>query len=106
MQEVMTMAEPRSIDELRGILREHLPVLRERYAIEWLGVFGSYVRGEETPRSDLDLLVRFRVTPGLLRFVELENALGDLLGVHVDLVMAESLKPHIGERVLAEVQPL
>ena len=50
--------------------------------------------------------VRFHQTPELLPFVELENYLGDLLGLRVDLVMAEALKPNIGQRVLAEVELL
>lgn len=100
------MVEPRDIDELRRILRQHLPLLRARYGVESLGLFGSYVRGEAGPESDLDLLVRFHQTPGLIRFVELENYLSDLLGLRVDLVMAEALKPDVGQRVLAEVESL
>lgn len=100
------MTEPRDVDELRRILRQHLPLLRESYGVEWLGLFGSYVRGEASPKSDLDLLVRFHQTPGLIRFVQLENYLSDLLGLRVDLVMAEALKPNIGQRVLAEVESL
>lgn len=98
------MTQPRDIAELRGILRQHLPLLRERYGVAWLGLFGSYLRHEAGPDSDLDVLVRFSQTPGLIRFVELENHLSDLLGVRVDLVMAEALKPNIGQRVLAEVE--
>ena len=98
------MAETRDIAELRSLLRQHLPLLQERYGVASLGLFGSYVRREAGPESDLDILVRFRQTPGLLRFIELENFLSDLLGVRVDLVMAEALKPHIGQRVLAEVE--
>ena len=98
------MAEPRDIAELQGILREQLPLLRECYGVESLGLFGSYVRREAGPESDLDILVRFRHTPGLIRFIELENHLADLLGVRVDLVMAEALKPGVGQRVLAEVE--
>ena len=100
------MPGPHDINALRHSLQQELPLLRERYGVDSLGVFGSYVRGEAGPESDLDLLVRFRHTPGLIRFVELENHLSDLLGVKVDLVMAEALKPKIGERVLAEVQTL
>ena len=48
----------------------------------------------------------FAVTPGLFRFVELENHLTDLLGVKVDLVMRDALKPAIGQRVLAEMMPV
>jgi len=100
------MAQPHDLDELRRVLLQHLPLLRERYGVESLGMFGSYVRGEANSKSDLDLLVRFHQTPGLIRFVELENYLSDLLGLRVDLVMAEALKPNIGQRVLAEVESL
>ena len=100
------MAEQRELDEIRRILRQHLPLLRSHYGVEWLGVFGSYVRGEASPQSDLDLLVRFHRTPGLIRFLNLENYLSDLLGLRVDLVMAEALKPNIGQRILAEVEAL
>ena len=99
-------AGPRDVAELRAALRRQLPLLRERHGVESLGLFGSYVRHEAGPDSDLDVLVRFREVPGLIRFVELENYLSDLLGVRVDLVMADALKPAVGERVLAEVEPV
>ena len=100
------MPQRRDIDDVRATLRQHMPLLRERYGVESLGLFGSYARGESSPDSDLDLLVRFHQTPGLIRFVELENYLSDLLKIRVDLVMAEALKPAIGRRVLAEVESL
>ena len=100
------MGGPRTTSEFREILRRELPRLRQRYAVESLGIFGSYVRGEVGPDSDLDVLVRFDRNPGLFGFVELENHLSDLLGVRVDLVMADALKPNIGRRVLAEVEPI
>jgi hypothetical protein len=95
---------PRDIDQLRRSLRHHMPELRKRYGVEFLGLFGSYLHGNAGDDSDLDLLVRFYRTPGLLGFVELENHLSDMLGVRVDLVMAEALKPSIRRRVLAEVE--
>ena len=100
------MAGQQNIAQIRDILRQQLPLLTEHYRVASLGLFGSYVRGEARPDSDLDILVRFRQTPGLLRFIELENYLSDLLGVRVDWVMAEALKPHIGQRILAEVLPV
>lgn len=83
-------------------LRAELPVLTERYHVSSLGLFGSYLRGTQRPDSDLDILVTFSVTPSLFRLVELENHLSDLLGVKVDLVMRDSLKPRIGEEILRE----
>jgi predicted nucleotidyltransferase len=100
------MAETNQIKRFQSILRAEFPRLAERYSVTSLGLFGSTVRGEAHAASDLDILVRFEHAPGLLRFIELENYLGDLLGVPVDLVMADALKSHIGARILAEVVPV
>ncbi|HET9169746.1 MAG TPA: nucleotidyltransferase family protein [Actinospica sp.] len=88
------------------MLREHLPELRGRYAIQSLGVFGSWARGEQGPASDLDVLVEFSETPGLIRYVELQQELSDLLGIRVDLVMRRALRPRIGRRIIAETIPV
>ena len=91
------------LDHLLHQLRRHLPELATRYHVRSLGVFGSYVRGEQQRDSDVDVLVTFDQIPGLLKFIELENYLSDLLGLRVDLVMRDALKPAIGEQILAEV---
>lgn len=91
---------------LRQQLREQLPVLSAQYGVESLAIFGSFVRGEQGDDSDLDILVTFHTTPGLLKFIALENYLSDLLGVKVDLVMKESLKPSIGSRIISEAMPV
>jgi len=90
----------------KRILRAHLPALRERYAVTSLGVFGSYVRGEQKKRSDLDVLVEFERAPSLFKYGELEDHLSDLVGIKVDLVMKKTLKPYIGRNILAEVVSL
>lgn len=91
-----------SLDEVIRILREHLPELRERWDVKTLGIFGSSVHGEAGPWSDLDILVEFENAPSFFEFVELEDHLGDLLGVRVDLVMKTALRPEIGRRILEE----
>ena len=91
-----------SLERICQVLERHLPVLRERYHIRSLGLFGSYVRGEQSAESDLDVLVTFSEVPSLLRFVALENELSDLLGVQVDLVMRDALKPRLSARILEE----
>ncbi|MGD1850611.1 MAG: nucleotidyltransferase family protein, partial [Cyanophyceae cyanobacterium] len=89
-------------------LTQYLPQLRENYGITRLGIFGSYQRGEQRPDSDLDILVEYDPERryGLLTFCTIENELSDRLGVIVDLVMKEGLKPRIGDRILSEVQYL
>lgn len=100
------MAFARDVVQLQKVLRQHLPTLAERYSVATLGLFGSYVRHENRPDSDLDILVTFTETPSLLRLIELENHLSDLLGLKVDLVMRDALKPEIGKRILREVVPI
>ena len=95
------------LDDLRRKLRAQLPALRERYGVQCLGVFGSFVRGEQHAESDLDLLVEFDDRPlSLFQFIALENELSDAFGVKVDLVEKSALKPAIGRHVLAEVVPV
>lgn len=92
------------VQDVTARLRQELPRLRKEYAIRMLGVFGSYVRGEQGERSDLDILVEFRKVPGMFRFLELERELSSMLGVRVDLVQKEALKPAIGRRIMQEIQ--
>lgn len=89
--------------EIQITLKSYMAKLKEEYQIARLGMFGSYVRNEQTPASDLDLLVTFQSTPSLFKFVALENYLSDLLGVKVDLVMESALKPRIGEYIRKEL---
>jgi len=77
-------------------------MLAERYSVEKLEVFGSYRRNEQRSDSDLDILVTYHEVPTLLGFIALENYLSDTLDVKVDLVMKDSLKPKIGQRILRE----
>ena len=96
----------RPVDRYIATLHELLPELAEKYHVRSLEVFGSYVRDEQTPESDLDVLVTFDKTPGLLQYISLENHLSDLLGVKVDLVMKSALKPRIGQNILREAVPV
>jgi len=100
-------SHPPQLDELRQRLRRRLPELRSEYGVLSLGLFGSRVRGDALDHSDLDVLVEFGDRPlSLLQFLALEHRLTDLLGVKVDLVEKDGLKPAIGRRILQEVVPL
>ena len=85
------------------ILTDHRQELERRYHISLLGLFGSRLHREHREDRDLDVLVTFSRTPGLLQFSSLQYHLSDLLGVKVDLVMRDALKPGIGSRILKEV---
>jgi uncharacterized protein len=101
-----SVRQPPPIEPIIQQLQNILPQLREEYDVEQLGIFGSYVRNEQHANSDVDILVSFRHTPGLLKYISLEQYLSDVLGVRVDLVMESALKPTIGARIRAEVRSL
>lgn len=94
-----------NLEKIIKILKGHKEELKLKYGIRELGIFGSYVRGEEKESSDIDILVDFEhdVRLSLLDFIELEIYLSDLLGIKVDLVDKQALKPKIGRQVLNEV---
>ena len=100
------MARIHTLEEILELLRQQLPMLVERYSVEKLELFGSYVRAEQDQNSDLDILVTFKEVPSLLTFIAIENYLTDLLGVKVDLVMKDSLKPRIGQQIFREAIPV
>lgn len=95
----------KDIEEIKARLGELKPSLKERFRVRSIGVFGSYVKGEEENKSDLDVLVEFEESAdlSLLDFVALENHLSEELGVRVDLVEKNTLKPRIGKHILKEV---
>jgi predicted nucleotidyltransferase/predicted XRE-type DNA-binding protein len=71
-----------------------------------LRVFGSLATGRDNERSDIDLLATFEPGIDLFDMVQLEFALSELLGVDVDVVPENSLRPFLKERVLSEAVPL
>ena len=68
-----------------------------------LEVFGSYVREEHGPDSDVDVLIDYTEAPSLLKLIDLENYLSEHLGIQADVVTKNGLKPRYRERILAEV---
>lgn len=94
-----------NLEMIMNILKEHKEELRRRYGVKEIGIFGSYLRGENKEGSDLDILVEFEEDANidLLEFVNMENYLSDRLGIKVDLVEKSALKPRIGKHILNEV---
>ena len=69
-----------------------------------MGIFGSVVKDSQTSTSDIDILVEFSQSIGMVKFLQLENSLQKLLGAKVDLVTRKALKKHIGQQILKEIQ--
>ena len=92
------------VEQIMIKLKENLPFFEEKYKVKTLGVFGSYIRGEQKKKSDVDILVEFEKSIGLLDFVGMELELTELLGKKVDLVPKNALKLRIGKHILEEVK--
>lgn len=91
------------IKKIQGIK----PFLEEKYNIIQIGLFGSIVKGLETEKSDVDILVDFNEEGiGLFKFMELEEEFQKIINRKVDIVCKDALKPRIGRQILKEVQYL
>ncbi len=98
---------PISRDEVVEILREHQDLFH-RFGVCSVSLFGSVVRDEARPMSDVDLMVEFLPGQpgGLFRYVELKHALEGLLGRPVDLITKGNIKPRLQARILSECLPV
>ncbi|MGD0012335.1 MAG: nucleotidyltransferase family protein [Terriglobia bacterium] len=94
------------IEELLGSKREEILRLAEKHGGRNVRVFGSVVRGEAGPGSDIDLLIDLEAGRSLLEHAALLLELEDLLGRKVDVVTERGLRPRVRDRVLSEAQPL
>ncbi len=84
---------------------ERSQMILRGYGISRLGLFGSFVRGEQRQSSDVDFLVEF--LPGMKTFDNFMNTsffLEDLMGRRVDLVTPEGLSPYIGPHIMKELE--
>jgi len=99
----MRRTQVKALENIICVLKDHKKELAEQYRVSEIGIFGSYVRGKQHKKSDVDILVDFYETPSLLQFIHLENYLTDLLGINVDLVMKKALRKYIGQEILKEV---
>jgi uncharacterized protein len=92
----------KSIEEIKSIIESHKDEILRRYGVIEIGIFGSYMRGEQKAKSDIDVLVEFEKPVSLLDLVSLENYLSDILVIKVDLVPKNSIRPELKEDILAE----
>ena len=90
-----------NLEELRSVLTKNRTVLRDRFKVKKIGVFGSFVRGEEGKDSDVDILVDLSEPIGW-EIVDLKEFLEEILGFEVDLVTVKALKAELSEIILKE----
>jgi len=92
----------KTLEEIKKILAENKKLLEEKYKIKEIKIFGSYARHEQKKRSDVDILVDFYEVPDLLKFIEIERYLEELLGVKVDLVRKVVLRAELKDKIIKE----
>lgn len=88
--------------EIEETLKRYKPFLCEKFKVKEIGVFGSYARGEESEKSDVDILVEFYAPIGW-EFIDLKEFLEEILGREVDLVTMRALKSQLKDNILKEV---
>lgn len=86
---------------LQRITRRILPVLKRNSVVK-AGIFGSYARGEEKKKSDVDILVQLKGRKSLLDVIRLERELKNVLGKNVDVLTYQAIHPYLKERILQE----
>jgi predicted nucleotidyltransferase len=92
-----------TLEELKNKLTQQKSILRDKYKVSRIGIFGSYIRSEQTQKSDIDILIDYEEAPSLFTLIELEHYLEDVLNSKVDLVTQKGIKPHLKESILDEV---
>lgn len=84
------------------IFTAHKDELAERFSVESIAIFGSVAKGAENPDSDIDILIRFKNTPGLFGFIDLKQYLETISGRTIDLVTENALKKQMRDDILKE----
>jgi len=95
----------KNLKKLKEIRDKIFPILK-RYGVKKASVFGSYVRGEQTRKSDIDILVEFNAEKSLLDLAGLKIELEEKLGMKVDILTYKSLHPLIKDHILKEQEVL
>ena len=92
----------KKIEQIKKILTSQKDILKNKYDVKEIGIFGSYVNGNYNEESDIDILVEFSKPIGLIKFIKLEEYLKDMLGIKVDLVLRDGIKPALKSNILKQ----
>jgi predicted nucleotidyltransferase len=92
----------KTLAQIYQVLQEHKGELADRFKVSKLGIFGSYARGDQDEQSDLDVIVEFAQPVGF-EFIHLADRLEELVGMKVDLLTPDSIKPNRRESIFSSV---
>ncbi len=95
-----------TLEEVKLQLQTLKPTLKKRFKVETIDIFGSFARGDQNEKSDLDVLVTYSEIVDFLLISRLRRYLRRKLRMKVDVVSKEFLNEHIKDRVLEEAVPV
>ena len=93
----------KKLEEIQKIFLAHKKELKNKYKVKELGIFGSFARGEQRKRSDVDVLVEFDGKPDIFLLIDLEDYLKGLIDTKVDLVRKGTIRDELKDRIAKEV---
>lgn len=91
-----------SIDEIKNKIKEHENYLKQNFHVRNFFLFGSYARGSQTEKSDIDLLAEFSDDVDFFMLIDLQEYLSELFAKKVDLGTPAGLKSYIKDLILSE----
>ncbi len=97
-----TKKAQKKLDEIIRCLDKHKTKLEKTYKVKELGIFGSYAQGNQKKDSDIDIIVDFDEIPSLLKFINLQRFLQQILLIKVDLVRKGALRKELKKGILKE----
>lgn len=93
----------KTLEEIQQILFVHKDVLRKKYKVKNIGIFGSFARGEQREKSDIDVLVEFTELPDIFLLIDLEDYLKKLTKRKVDIVRKGAVREELKNIIAKEV---
>lgn len=86
--------------QLIKLFETHKDEIKKKFSVESLAIFGSVLKGTQNPGSDIDILVKYKKTPGLFGFIDLKRYLEAIVGRPVDLVTENALKKQLRSEIV------
>ncbi len=93
----------KTLEEIKRILTRHKAEVQEKYGVKEIGIFGSFVRGEQKRQSDIDILVEYSEPPDVFLLIDLEDYLRKILKKKVDVIRKGAIRPELREIISKEV---
>ena len=93
----------KTLEDIKKVLRKNKERISREFKAEVIGIFGSYVRGEQKKGSDVDILVRFKEGATIFDLVGLIDFLEETLKMRVDIVSERAIRHELKEEILKEV---